>query len=241
MSGHSKWSTIKRQKGATDAKRGNIFTKLSNKIAMAVRDSGEKNPDHNFKLRVAIDQAKSANMPNNNIEKAIKRGAGEIDGVTIESITYEGFGPNGIGLIIEVLTDNKNRIASEIRAILNKHSGGLGAPNSVAWQFTQKGIILLPKTDTVSLEDLEAKAIEAGAEDIKNTPEGLIIYTAPDQLKQVHENLEATGLTIESSELCPIPNNTIDLNEKDKVKLEALLEELENNQDVSATYTNTQL
>jgi len=238
LSGHSKWSTIKRQKGAADAKRGVLFTKLTNAITLAVREKGEKNPNLNFKLRLAVERARAANMPNENIDRAIKRGAGEIEGITIESVIYEGFGPGGSALIIEALTDNRNRTSNEIRSILTKYGGQLGAPKSVMWQFKQAGVIYLKDAQNIGWEELEAKIIEAGADDIKKTSEGIEIFSSPANLKSVSENLINKGIKLESAELIYQPVNSISPNEKEITKLNQLIEELETNQDVTAVYTN---
>ncbi len=240
MSGHSKWSTIKRQKGAADAKRGTLFTKLGNLIASAVRESGDSNPEHNFKLRLAIERARGANMPNENIERAIKRGAGELDGVVIESVIYEAMGPSGAGIIIEALTDNKNRTASEIRAILTKHDAKLASPKSVLWQFTPKGKIFIKQADKPQ-DELELIAIEAGAEDVQIDEDGLEIFTQPEQLKKVHDNLVEKGLKPDSAELVLEPQNTVALDDKTKDKFVNLLTELDDNQDTSTVYSNAEL
>ncbi len=239
MSGHSKWSTIKRQKGAADAKRGALFTKLANAITVAVRETGEKNPDINFKLRLAVERARSANMPNENIERAIKRGSGELNDQAIESVTYEGLGPAGTALIIEVLTDNKNRTAGEIRSILAKYGGRLVGPNSVMWQFSQKGLITINlDNNKKSQEEIEALAIEAGADDVKINKDELELVIPADGLKQAQDLLNNNGVTLASSELAYLPNNFEMLSDNKKTQLEKLINELEDNQAVVSIYDN---
>jgi len=239
VSGHSKWSTIKRQKGAADAKRGALFTKLGNAITIAIRETGEKNIDINFKLRLAIERARAANMPNENIERAIKRGAGELEGQTIESVVYEGFGPAGSALIIEALTDNKNRTASDIRSILTKHNGRLGGPNSVMWQFTKKGLIPINTEDNKhGQDDIEMMSVEAGADDVRSVDNIIEVLTKPNQLKSVQDKLSENGLKLESAELAYIPNNYTDLNESGQKQLDRLLDELNDNQAVVTIYDN---
>ncbi|MDD5567116.1 MAG: YebC/PmpR family DNA-binding transcriptional regulator [Patescibacteria group bacterium] len=240
MSGHSKWSQIKRQKGTADAKRSTLFTKLGNTITAAAREGGV-NPEHNFKLRLAIERAKTINLPNDNIERAIKRGGGELEGEILSSVVYEGFGPGGVALVIEAITDNKNRTSSEIRSIITKYGGTFGSPKSVIWQFNHRGEIILDFTDNAGLTpaDLEAKIIESGADDFKQTPTGFEILTLPDQLKAVQEKLVALGVVCGDSSLIYQPQNTIALKPADQKKLEDLIAELEDNQSVDTVYTNS--
>src|SRR3989344_3388801 len=200
MSGHSKWAQIHRQKGAVDAKRGALFTKLGKNISIAAKLGGG-DPAANFRLRLAIDQAKTANMPKDNIERAIKRGTGEIAGGTIESIAYEGFGPEGSTLIIECLTDSRNRTASNIKHYLAKYGGSLGAPGSVGWQFEQKGVIRVKAVP----DGLELAVIDAGADDIVSEGGGTTIYTAPAALRGVKELLENSGIAVEYAEVAHVP------------------------------------
>lgn len=189
MSGHSKWATTKRQKGITDQKRGAIFTKLGNIIAIASREGG-KDPESNFKLRLVIEKAKEANMPKENIERAIKKGAGELGGAKIEEIIYEAFGPDGVGLIIETLTDNKNRTVSNIKSILNKHGGSLSGSNSVLWKFKKCGVIRINKSEIINLEEFELKLIDLKIEDIEEDDGELIVYTKLEELEKIKEELE---------------------------------------------------
>lgn len=242
MSGHSKWSQIKRQKGAADVKRSGVFTKLSNAIAVAVREGG-KQPDMNFKLRLAIDRAKAANMPNDNIDRAIKRGAGEGEGALIETVTYEGFGPAGSALVIEAMTDNKNRTASELRSLLSSAGGSLGSPNSVRWQFQTKGAIdlLIDQNANLSLEAVESAAIEAGADDVIQSDSVIEILTDPQHLQRVKESIEKLPAVIDTAELRNIPTTPIDLSEADREKLLTLLHELDELADIDSVSTNANL
>jgi len=234
MSGHSKWAQIHRQKGTADAKRGALFTKLGKSITIAAKIGGS-DPDMNFKLRLAIDQAKSANMPKENIERAIKKGAGELDdGKKIESINYEGFGPDGIALIIETLTDNRNRSSSSLKHILSKYGGGLGGPNSVSWMFSQKGIIRIKDID----ENLELELIDAGATDIKREDNGISVYTQPSDLQKIKNLLEKKGTNIEYAEVEQIANDPKEVSADTQQKLEKVFEELDNDEDVNNYYTN---
>ena len=243
MSGHSKWSQIKRQKGTADQKRGALFTKLGNVITIAAKEMGG-NPESNFKLRLAIDKAKSANMPKDNIERAIKRGTGELAGAQIEEIVYEAFGPQGIALIIETLTDNKNRTASEVKHIITKYGGRLGGPNSVIWMFERKGVVRTMnselKTLNLEVEAVELKAIDLGATDVKEDEDSLIIYTKPEDLQKVKEALEEE-IKIEYAELEHIAKDQIKIeNESTKLTLEKIFNDLDENEDVNNYYTNAE-
>jgi len=237
MSGHSKWSTIKRQKGAADAKRGALFTKLGNAITIAAKEGGG-DIDSNFSLRLAIDKAKSANMPKDNIERAIKRGTGELDdGKKIEDITYEGFGPDGIAFMIEALTDNRNRTSSSMKHILTKYGGSLGGPNSVAWMFNQIGIIRINKIN----EDLELELIDAGATDIKKDEDGVAVFTKPNDLKKVKSFLEQKQINVEYAEIEQIPKDSVNISDEIKEKLEKIFAELDEDGDVNNYYTNAEI
>ena len=241
MSGHSKWAQIKRQKAVADKKRGNLFTKLGNAITVAAKQGG-KDPDSNFKLRIAIEKAKSANIPNENIERAIKRGGGELEGVTIEEVIYEGFGPAGIALIIEATTDNKNRTTSSLRSILTKHQGNLGSSGSVMWMFDKKGVIRILKNNITNKDELELKLIDAGAEDIIEEEEGFTIYTKPEELPQMKKTIETEKIPLASAEIELVPKNKIKIeNESTKKKINQLFEELETNDDINNYFTNADL
>ena len=241
MSGHSKWSQIKRQKAVTDNKRGNLFTKLGNTIAVAVKGGG-KDSDSNFQLRMAIDKAKTSNMPNDNIERAIKRGAGEIDGVAIEEVVYEGFGPAGIAIIIETATDNKNRTAAAIRNILAKHGGNLGSSGSVTWMFDKKGVLRVSNEAITDKEALELLIIDAGADDIITEEEGVLIYAPAQQLPALKKTLEEQNITPASAEIEMVPQNKIAVHSaRDQKKLEKIFEELECDDDVSNYFSNANI
>ena len=238
MSGHSKWSQIKRQKAVTDGKRSNLFTKLGNTIAVAVKEGG-KDPDSNFRLRMAIDKAKASNMPNDNIKRAIKRGAGEIEGVIIEKVVYEGFGPAGVAIIIEATTDNKNRTAAAIRNILTKHGGNLGGNGSVTWMFNKKGVLRVANEDIVDKDALELSLIDAGADEIITEDEGMLIYAPAQQLPAFKKTLGKQNITPASAETELVPQNKIIIkNTTDQKKLEKIFDELENDDDVSNYFTN---
>ena len=239
MSGHSKWATIHRQKEATDQKRGQAFTKVANAITVAVREGGGvTDPEHNFRLRLAIEKGRSLNMPKENIERAIKRGTGELEGVVIENITYEAFGPGGVAFVINVLTDNKNRAVAEIKHILSKYGGGLGGPNSVLWMFDRRGVIRVENI-AGKREEMELKAIELGAEDIAEEDEALVIYTQPNDLQKVKEGLETTGINIEYAEVELVPQNKVKVEDpKIQEKIEKLSEELDDNPDIDDYYNN---
>jgi len=238
MSGHSKWSTIKRQKAATDAKRGAIFTKLGNLITVAAREKGG-DPATNFSLRMAIEKAKAANMPKDNIERAIKRGTGELAGGQIEELLYEGFGPAKSQFIVKCLTDNKNRSAANIRHIFTKYGGSLG---SVMWNFEQKGVIRIMneelKMKNLNNEEFELGLIDAGADDILKEEEGITIYTKIEDLQKVKKFLEEKNIKTESAEIEYVAKEEIQLNGDDKEKTEKFIEELEDCEDVSDHYTN---
>lgn len=236
MSGHSKWSTIKRKKAKEDAKRGKIFTKIIKEITVAAKEGGG-DPESNPRLRTAIDSAKAANMPKDNIEKAIKKGTGELPGVTYEEYTYEGYGPEGIAIIVDVLTDNKNRTTAEIRHLFSKHNGNLGEKGCVSWMFETRGMITIP-IDRVDEDILYEVAIEAGADDIKTEAEYFEVFTDVSHLFSVKEELEAKGIPIEAAELGKFPNTLVDLDNKDFEKNMKLLSLLEDLDDVNSVYSN---
>ncbi len=237
MAGHSKWAQIKRQKAVADAKRGNLFTKLANAITVAAKQGGG-DPDLNFKLRLAIERAKQANMPKDNIQRAIKRGTGEIGGGDLEEIVYEGFGPDNIGVMLEVVTNNKNRIVSELKHIFYKFGGNLASNGSVAWMFDKKGVIEVELKDPLS-EETELDLIEAGAEDWEIDDGTMIVYTKPAELQSVSQNLNKLGLNIKSAELAYLPKET--KTPTDKEKWQKFINALEENDDISNIYTNASL
>jgi YebC/PmpR family DNA-binding regulatory protein len=238
MSGHSKWATIKRQKAAADAKRGALFTKLANLITVAAREKGG-DPTTNFSLRLAIERAKAANMPKANIERAIKRGTGELAGEAIEELYYEGFGPANTQFVIKCLTDNRNRTASTIRHAFTKHGGRLG---TVKWNFSQKGAIRIMDEELKSKnlgQDFELELIDAGADDIVKEEEGMTIYTSVEDLQKVKKFLEEKGIKTETAAIEYVPKETIKIEAKeDKEKIDKFIAELEDNPDVADYYTN---
>lgn len=236
MSGHSKWHSIKHKKGAADAKRGKLFTQLGRAITVAARKGGG-DPKFNFSLRLAIDKAKAGNMPKDNIEKAIKRGTGELEGATIEEKSYEGYGPNGIAFIVDALTDNPNRTVADLKHIFTKHGGKL--EGSVAWLFEQKGVILLQGQAAKAKDDeWLLRAIDNGIDDFQTEDDLLIAVTDPKELQRARDWLENGGLEIESAELRMIPKETIELDEATRQKIENIIEALEENDDVEKVYTN---
>jgi YebC/PmpR family DNA-binding regulatory protein len=236
MSGHSKWASIKHKKGAVDAKRGKVFTKLIKEITVATRMGG-KDPEANARLRAAIAAAKAENMPKENIERGIKKGTGELEGSTYEEATYEGYGPGGVAVLVEVLTDNKNRAVAEVRHLFERHGGSLGAAGCVAWMFSQKGLIVLPK-DQTDEEKLFEVALEAGAEDIKEEEKEFEVITEPSLFEQVKTAVEGTGLTYALAEITMIPQTTTTLEGKNAQQMLTLMELLEDNDDVSHVYAN---
>lgn len=239
MSGHSKWSTIKRQKGTADAKRGNLFTKLSNSIAIAVREGGSGDPGFNFKLRLAIDKAKEANMPKDNISRAIEKGLGKGEGAGLENATFEGFGPGGVSVIVETITDNTTRTGSELRNYFQKHGGNLGSSGSVAYLFTRYGEIEVQKTG-LTFDQVFDKASEAGAEDVEELDEYYYIYTEPNSLHLVRENLEKMTVAVSDASLVYRPNKEtmVSLDDEKKESLQVFLEGLEELDDVQNVYDN---
>lgn len=241
MSGHSKWSTIKRKKEAADAKRGKIFTKLIREITVAARLGGG-NPDANPRLRTAILEAKAENMPKENIERAIKKGTGEIAGVSYEEITYEGFGPGGVAIMVEVMTDNKNRAAAEIRHIFTKYGGNLGNPGSVARLFSKKGMIIYEK-GSIQEDRLMEIALEAGAEDMTEDDNNLVIITDPKNFYSVKEAIDQKeGLPkYLTAELSMVPQTTVRVAGKEAEQILKLLEALEESDDVQNVYSNVDI
>ena len=238
MSGHSKWSTIKRKKGATDAKRGAIFTKLGKLIAVAAREKGG-DPDTNFSLRMALDKAKSANMPKDTIERAIKRGTGELEGEQIVELIYEGIGPANSQFIVKALTDNKNRSAASIRHVFTKYGGSFG---SVMWNFEQKGVFRITNDEfRITSDEDELELIEAGADDIAREDEGVTLFTKPGDLQKVRKCLEEKNIRIESAEIEYIVKDETSASDEDKEKIEKFIEELEDNEDVADYYTNVNM
>ena len=236
MSGHSKWSTIKRKKGAADAKRGQLFTKIIKEITVAARMGGG-DPGGNPRLRLAIEKAREGRMPGDNIERAIKRGTGELEGVNYEEITYEGYGPSGVALMISSLTDNKTRTVAEIRNIFTKKGGNLGETGSVGWIFDKKGVITFEKQQ-VSEDKLMEIGLNAGAEDIKDNGDSWDVVTEPASFETVKQALEKENLIPVASEISMIPKTTVSLGKEDAEKMLKLMEALEEHDDIQNVYAN---
>jgi len=238
MSGHSKWANIKHKKARSDAKRGKVFSKLVKELTVAARMGGS-DPSGNPRLKAAIDKAKSENMPADNIDRAVKKGAGELEGVTYEEGVYEGYGPGGVAVLVEYMTDNRNRTASDVRHLFSKFGGTLGQNGSVAWMFEKKGFFTF-NMDAISEEKLMEAAIEAGADDVEtNTDDGVYeVYTAPDAFAEVRSAFEAAGLTPEQGELTMLPKTTVMVEGKTADRVLKLLDELENHDDVQNVYAN---
>ena len=236
MSGHSKWSTIKRKKGAADAKRGNLFTKLIKEISIAAKLGGG-DPEGNARLRTAIATAKTENMPKENIERAIKTGTGELEGVNYEELTYEGYGPGGVAIMVEVLTDNKNRTIADIRNSFSKHNGNLGESGCVSWMFTLKGLILFDQ-DKVDEERLIEAVLDVGAEDIREREREFEVITDPAQFEDVKRAAQDAGLEYSFAEVTMIPQSTVRLLGKEAEQMLRLMERLEDSDDIQRVYAN---
>ncbi len=236
MSGHSKWATIKRKKGAADAKRGQLFSKLSRAIIVAAKEGGG-DPESNATLATAVQKARDASMPKDNIDRAIQRGAGSGEGADYEAVTYEGYGAGGVAFLVHALTDNRNRTASDVRHIFSKAGGGLGAPGSVAWQFDRKGMIVI-EGEGIDEESLMDAALEAGAEDITDEGGHWAVVTDPHELANVRRTLEAGGFALASAELTMIPKTTIETPEKEARQVLRLVDLLEENDDVQEVHAN---
>ena len=238
MGGHSHWSQVKRQKGAADARRGQVFTKLGREISVAARQGGP-DPNANFRLRLALQRAKDANMPNDTIERAIKRGASGAEGTELAEATYEGYGPGGIAILIDVMTDNRNRSVSEIRSIFSRHGGNLGEAGCVAWLFEGKGVVIVDAPEN-EREDLALVAIDAGAEDVDIEGERVEIQTAAEDLENVRRALEEQNIKVESAELTKVAKSTINLGEKEALQTLKLLDKLEELDDVQRVHSNAE-
>jgi YebC/PmpR family DNA-binding regulatory protein len=236
MSGHSKWSTIKRKKAAVDAKKGKIFTKLIKEITVAARLGGS-DADANPRLRLAVDNAKSANMPMDNIDRAIKKAVGELEGVSYLELTYEGYGPGGVAVLVESVTDNKNRTVAEVRHLLNKNGGSLGESGSVAWMFDRKGVITLPKQDKTEDEIMEL-ILEAGAEDLQVEEDFFEIASAVEDFDNVRKTLSENNLEIENASLQWVAKNSVAVNGENSEKLIKMIDALEDCDDVQNVFSN---
>ena len=237
MSGHSKWSTIKRKKGAQDARRGALFSKLSRAITVAAREGGG-DPEMNPALHLAVHKARDANMPNDNIQRAIDKGTGTHgEAESFERINYEGYAPGGVAVMVEVLTDNRNRAASDVRYIFSKHGGKLGTSGSVTYLFERKGVILVPKEE-VDEDELMELALEAGAEDVETTESDYRIITAPEDFAAVRDSLREAGVVFENTEITMQPQNSIELDAATAKQTLRLIDALEENDDVQEVYAN---
>ena len=236
MSGHSKWATIKHKKGAQDKARGKLFAKLIRQVEVAAREGGG-DPADNPTLRSMYQKARDASVPTDTIDRAVKRGTGELEGVTYESVNYEGYAPAGVAVYVECLTDNRNRAGSEIRNIFNKHGGSMAEPGAVAWQFHRKGIVILPKQ--VAEDDLMLVALDAGAEDIKDQGDSWEVTSEPSDLPKLRAALEEAGIAFDSAEVTMLPSTAVPLEtESDAKKVLNLIDALEDHDDVQAVYSN---
>lgn len=246
MSGHSKWSTIKRKKGANDAARGKVFTKLAREIQVAARNGAD--PNTNFALRLAVEKARSENMPKDNIERSIRRGAGlEKDAAQFESILYEGYGPHGVAVLVDCLTDNRNRTISDLRRIFTRVNGNLGEPNSVAWQFSQKGYLVFDLVDAdgaptkLDSDGLFMAALDAGADDVVVSDDVVEVYTGREQFAEVSRALTEAGFRPSTSQLTMLPNQSVELGQEEVAAILSLVEQLEELDDVNSVYHNLEL
>lgn len=236
MSGHSKWSQIKRQKGVADSKRGQLFTKLGREIMVAARQGGG-DPDANFRLRLAVQKARDNNMPMENIERAIKKGTGTAEGAALTEATYEGYGPGGIAVLLQVVTDNRNRTVADIRNLFVRSGGNLAEAGAVSWNFDNRGVISVDASKA-DAEELALNAIDAGAEDVKVEDSSVEVYTRPEDLEAVRRALEANRTAIDSAEVAMVPKTTAELDEKTALQALRLLDKLEELDDVQRVYTN---
>lgn len=243
MSGHSKWQQIRRQKGVNDSKRGQLFTRLGRELVVAVREGGGPDPDANFRLRMAMQRAREANMPLDNIERSIKRAAGGENGVSLEEITYEGYAPGGAAIMVQTVTDNRNRTAAEIRSTFGKNGGNLGEVGCVDWIFEQRGVFEV-SLDGQDPDELTLAVIDLGAEDVDEPnagDESMVIYTDPSQFTEIQAALQAKKLTVLRAEVTMVPKTKIDLSEKEALQTLRLLEKLEDLDDVQNVYTNAEI
>ena len=242
MSGHSKWANIKNKKEKTDAQRGKIFTKIGREIAIAVKEGGS-DPSNNSKLRDVIAKAKASNMPNDNISRSIKKAAGELGSVNYEEITYEGYGPGGTAVIVEVVTDNRNRAAADVRHIFDKNGGSMGSSGCVGWMFDKRGVMIIERSASIDEDELMMAALDAGAEDFIPQDDVYEVYTSVSDFSAVREALESAGYGFLSAELSMIPQNTVDISADPEMvqKVERLLEPLEDNDDDQEVYHNAVL
>jgi len=241
MSGHSKWHNIQNKKGKADAKRANAFTKLARYIAVASREGGA-DPSYNAALKAAIEKAKAENMPNDNIDRAIKKGSGELDGAAFEEIMYEGYGPSGVAVLVSCLTDNRNRTAPDVRHAFDKNGGNLGTNGSVSFMFDRKGVIAIERNDGIDEDELTMQAIDLGADDFESSDEGFEITTSPDDFNTIRDGLSEKGYIFAMAELSYVPQNTVTLtDEEDIKKMTKLIDMLEDHDDVQEVYHNWEM
>jgi YebC/PmpR family DNA-binding regulatory protein len=237
VSGHSKWANIKHKKGKADAQKGKLFTKLGRELIVAAKAGGGE-PANNFRLKIAIENAKAANMPNDNIQRAIQKGTGGGEGTNFEELLYEGYGPGGVAIMANIMTDNRNRTAGEVRHIFSKNGGNLGESGCVNWMFEEKGQLSIPKGNLLE-DDLMLIALEAGAEDLEEAAAGFLVYTAPDDMESVRQALLDNGVLIEEAAINLIPQNNIEINDLEQAKkIIRLMETLEEHDDVQGVYAN---
>jgi len=236
MSGHSKWSTIKRKKGVADDRRGQLFTKLAREIIVAVREAGS-NPETNFRLRLVVQKARDNNMPLDNVERAIKRGSGHAEGAVLVEMVLEGYGPNGVAILVQALSDNRNRTLQDVRNIFTRHGGNLGESGCVAWLFDSRGVITL-ETNAQNTEELALQAIDTGAEDVKIENKYIEVYTKPAELEKVREALEQKKMAVNSAEVCMVPKTVVELEEKAALQTLRLLDKLEELDEVQSVSCN---
>jgi YebC/PmpR family DNA-binding regulatory protein len=239
VSGHSKWANIKHKKAKVDAQKGKVFTKLGKELIIAARQGGS-DPNNNFRLKIAIQAAKSANMPNDNIQRAIQRGAGGADSANFEELTYEGYGPGGIAVMINIMTDNRNKTAGEVRHLFSKNGGNMGETGCVSWMFNSKGEIVLDRSKvTLGEDDLMLVCLEAGAEDLQVEEETAQVLTAPESLEAVRQALLDQGIEVDSASVSLVPENTVEVTDKEQaLKIIKLMDLLEDHEDVQNVYAN---
>ncbi len=238
MAGHSKWANIKHKKARADAQKGKLFTKLGKQLINAARQGGA-DPETNLALRLAMDKARAANMPGENIERAIARGSGDLEGVSYERVIYEGYGPGGAALLVELLTDNRNRSVAEIRHLLSKHGGSMGEAGCVAWMFERRGLLQLNQEEQPGdADELLLAAADAGADDVREEGDILEVYTSPEELTSVKERLEADGFAVASTQVYMMPQNTVTVEGPEAERLLRLVELLEEHEDVQEVYAN---
>lgn len=240
MAGHSKWKNIQHRKGRQDAIRGKVFAKIGKEIYVAARQ-GDIDPANNTKLRLAITKAKAQNMPNDNIERAIKKAAGAGEGADYEEVTYEGYGPGGVAIMVETLTDNRNRTAADMRYVFSKNGGSLGESGCVSWMFERKALLFIERLSELSEEDFMMLVLENGAEDVETNDEGYLVVSSPDLLESLKETLEREGLVVSMAEVSLVPSNKIPLGKEEQEKVMRLIDLIEDYDDVQNVYTNIEM